>query len=85
VNNFTQSQHDKLTCMQQQRQLLEEIKAKGEELRELVLKLRENEGKANDEFGTPDFEPHRWISTGEMHLKQGLMALTRAVAKPTSF
>ena len=65
--------------------LLDEIKAKGEELRELVLKLRENEGKTNDEFGTPDFEPHRWISTGEMHLKQGLMALTRAVAKPTSF
>lgn len=64
---------------------LEEIEAIGEKLRELVLKLRENEGKANDEFGTPDFEPHRWISTGEMHLKQGLMALTRAVAKPTPF
>ena len=70
---------------EQEAALMNEIKAKGEELRELVLKLRENEGKANDEFGTPDFEPHRWISTGEMHLKQGLMALTRAVAKPTSF
>lgn len=71
--------------LSEQLQLIEEIKARGEDLRELVLKLRENEGKANDEFGTPDFEPHRWISTGEMHLKQGLMALTRAVAKPTSF
>jgi len=85
MDSFAQSQHAKLTRIQQQRQLIEEIKARGEELRELVLKLRENEGKANDEFGTPDFEPHRWISTGEMHLKQGLMALTRAVAKPTSF
>lgn len=28
---------------------------------------------------------HRWVSIGETHLQQGLMALTRAVAKPTSF
>lgn len=27
----------------------------------------------------------RWINIGESHLQQGLMALTRAVAKPYSF
>lgn len=70
---------------EQEAALMNEIKAKGEELQELILKLRKNEVTVNDEFGTPDFEPYRWISTGEMHLKQGLMALTRAVAKPTSF
>lgn len=27
----------------------------------------------------------RWVSIGRTHLQQGLMALTRAVAKPTNF
>ena len=27
----------------------------------------------------------RWISIGKTHLQQGLMALTRSVAKPTFF
>ena len=27
----------------------------------------------------------RWVSVGQMNLQQGFMALTRAVAKPTTF
>lgn len=27
----------------------------------------------------------RWISIGETHLQQGIMALVRAIARPTSF
>lgn len=27
----------------------------------------------------------RWVSIGKTHLQQGFMALTRAIAKPTSF
>lgn len=65
--------------------LMNEIKAKGVELGALVAKLQDNETAINDEFGTGDYEPRRWISIGQTHLQQGLMALTRAVAKPTSF
>lgn len=27
----------------------------------------------------------RWVAIGETHLQQGLMALTRAIAKPSNF
>lgn len=30
-------------------------------------------------------EPERWASIGRTHFQEGLMALTRAVAQPTSF
>lgn len=32
-----------------------------------------------------DAEPHHWVATGATNLQQGLMALTRAVAQPTTF
>ena len=53
---------------------MNEIKAKGVELGELVAKLREN--KALDQ---------RWVSIGATDLQTGLMALTRSVAQPTFF
>ena len=31
------------------------------------------------------FEAQRWLTIGQDHLQQGFMALTRAVARPTSF
>ncbi|WP_423815292.1 DUF7681 family protein, partial [Pseudomonas viridiflava] len=34
---------------------------------------------------TGDAEPFRWIAIGKTHLQQGLMCLTRAVAKPEFF
>lgn len=55
--------------------LMNEIKAKGLELGELVAKLR-SFGPALDQ---------RWISIGATDLQTGLMALTRGVAQPTTF
>lgn len=53
---------------------MNEIKAKGVELGELVAKLR----------AAPDID-QRWVSIGATDLQTGLMALTRAVAQPTFF
>lgn len=53
---------------------INEIKAKGVELGELVAKLR----------AAPDID-QRWVSIGATDLQTGLMALTRAVAQPTFF
>ncbi|NTU49457.1 MAG: hypothetical protein HGA87_00930 [Desulfobulbaceae bacterium] len=33
----------------------------------------------------PDGVDGRWVSIGKTHLQQGLMALTRAIAKPDHF
>lgn len=54
--------------------LMNEIKAIGIELGELVNKLRANH----------DLDA-RWISIGTTDLQTGLMALTRSVARPTTF
>ena len=54
--------------------LMNQIKAKGVELEALIQQLR----------ATPDIDP-RWIAIGTTDLQRGLMALTRAVARPTSF
>ena len=54
--------------------LMNEIKAKGVELGDLVEKLRATDGL-----------DQRWVSIGATDLQTGLMALTRGVAQPTSF
>ena len=54
--------------------LMNEIKSKGTELRELVAKLRATEGL-----------DQRWVSIGATDFQTGLMALTRSVAQPTFF
>lgn len=54
--------------------LMNEIKARGVELGELVQKLRGTEGL-----------DQRWVSIGATDLQTGLMALTRGVAQPTTF
>lgn len=54
--------------------LMNEIKAKGVEIGELVAKLRATDGL-----------DQRWVSIGTTDLQTGLMALTRGVAQPTSF
>ena len=53
---------------------MNEIKMKGAEIGELVAKLKDTEGL-----------DQRWVSIGATDLQTGLMALTRAVAKPTFF
>lgn len=59
---------------QQEIDLMNEIKAKGVELGDLVNKLR----------GTTNLD-QRWVSIGATDLQTGLMALTRGVAQPTFF
>ena len=54
--------------------LMNEIKEKGAELGLLVGKLNENA-----------YTDKRWVAIGQTELQQGLMALTRSVAKPTFF
>lgn len=84
-----ENQHRKITGYRELSQaeidLMNEIKAKGVELGELIKKLEDNQVRITAEHGTGDAEPLRWISIGKSHLQQGLMALTRAVAKPEFF
>ncbi len=54
--------------------LMNEIKAKGADLGTLVDKLK-----------AADATDKRWVSIGATDLQTGLMALTRAVAKPSTF
>ena len=56
--------------------LMNIIKGYGKELGVLVERLRHDYNSDLDQ---------RWVSIGATHLQEGLMALTRAVAKPTSF
>ena len=53
---------------------MNEIKAEGVRLGNLVAKLRSSPGL-----------DQRWISIGATDLQTGLMALTRGVAQPTTF
>lgn len=50
------------------------IKALGQELGQLLDYLAENK----------DYDK-RWLEIGKTELQQGLMAVTRAVARPTNF
>ena len=54
--------------------LINEIKEHGEQLGNLVAKLQITEGLDK-----------RWVSIGATDLQKGLMALTRSVARPTTF
>ena len=70
--------------------LMNEIKEHGERLGALVDKLRDHTGVCGE--STTDegcaavlCVDQRWVSIGATDLQTGLMALTRAVAKPTTF
>lgn len=54
--------------------LMNEIKALGPVIETTVKELRETEGV-----------DQRWVAIGVTNLQQGLMALTRAVARPDFF
>ncbi len=54
--------------------MMNEVKTKGAELGALVEKLRT----------LPEID-QRWVSIGATDFQTGLMALTRAIAKPTFF
>lgn len=78
--------------------LMNEVKAKAAEVGTLVEKLRERlpafkmDGEpvqVGDQtlIGVSEeaYETDRWMTIGQDHLQQGFMALTRAVARPTTF
>lgn len=73
-----ENQHRKIKgyreLSQEEIDLMNEIKAKGIELGELVEKLRATAGL-----------DQRWVSIGATDLQTGLMALTRGVARPEFF
>lgn len=73
--------------------LMNEIKAKGQELEQLVEKVGDHladqdhasktDPSENARIG--DAQPRRWVAIAKTDLQTGLMALTRAVAQPTTF
>ena len=73
-----ENQHRKITgyreLSQQEIDLMNMVKAAGVELGNTVEQLRAN----------PEID-QRWVSIGATHMQEGLMALTRAVAKPEFF
>jgi len=60
--------------------MMNEVKAMGECVGKLVdLMKHTHDDEDNDAFD------QRWVAIGATHFQQGLMALTRAVAKPDFF
>lgn len=91
-----ENQHRKITgyrdLEQHEIDLINEVKAQGERLAELVTKVQAHvHGQRRLAEGTEAMnritiaEPARWAAIGKTDLQSGLMALTRAVAQPTSF
>lgn len=78
-----ENQHQKISGYRELSQgeidLMNEIKAKGQELKGLYDKLASH--ITNDPAVSPE-ERRRWLSIGRTHYQQALMALTRAVAAP---
>lgn len=67
--------------------LMNQIKESAEYVAELVRQLDAaqyviGQHEHGDLIGTAD---HRWLAIGRTQLQQGFMALTRAIAKPTTF
>lgn len=96
-----ENQHRKIKgyreLSEQEIALMNEIKEKGAELGALVQKLEQAQ-KAETETihghsESEDFndrvesliEARRWTAIGKTNVQQGLMALTRAVARPSFF
>lgn len=67
--------------------LMNEIKEAGEQLRHLVTRVQNhiNSQPAPEVPHSQVTNPGRWAALAQTDLQTGLMALTRAVAQPTSF
>jgi hypothetical protein len=88
-----ENQHRKISgygeLSQEEIDLMNEIKAKGQELQDLIYKCRGVDvavGKTDDrEHNEVLDEASRWRAIAKTDLQTGLMALTRSVAKPAFF
>ena len=75
--------------------LMNAVKAKAAEVGELLEQVRtlmtppgiDGDGVVTDIqlIEGADFEPLCWVGIAQDHLQQGFMALTRAIARPTTF
>lgn len=92
-----ENQHRKISgyreLTQEEIDLMNEVKAKGEELNALVEKVNQHIGKQYesacglrheiDRLG--DSEPYKWVGTARSSLQIGIMELVRSIAQPTTF
>lgn len=66
--------------------LMNKIKEKANEVEGLVQDLMHMKGEPSPPAPDGTTAPNgRWVSIGQTQLQLGFMALTRSVAKPTSF
>lgn len=70
--------------------LINEGKALAEQVGKFVAKLRDHpqtyvDGTSPVLLGEKPAIDQRWVSIGATHLQEGWMALTRSIAKPTTF
>ena len=87
-----ENQHRQITgyrdLTQEEIDLMNEIKAKGAELDELIVRINlvnaNLEGPEADHLRR-DSECYRWGSMAKTSLQLGIMQLTRAIAKPAFF
>ena len=82
-----ENQHRQITgyreLSQREIDLMNKIKATGEQVGELLKEMSYgNPGGGDAPEGVADA---RWFAIGRTHLQEGFMALTRSIAKPTSF
>lgn len=92
-----ENQHQKIKgyreLSQEEIDLMNEIKIKGQELLELMsdvnIHLTEQHrlsiGNDTEHQRLSQSDPYKWFQIAENHLQQGFMALTRSVAQPTTF
>lgn len=82
-----ENQHRKITGYRELDQveidLMNEIKAHAERIGALVESLRTTVNPRIS--GDPLAADQRWVAIGATELQKGFMALTRSIAKPTSF
>lgn len=84
------NQHRKISgyreLTQQEIDLINKIKAAGTLLEQIIEEVEQtNLSTAIGSVLSEKSEPEMWAHQAKINLKIGLMALTRAVAKPTSF
>lgn len=84
-----ENQHRKITgyreLTQEEIDLVNEIKAQGESLNKLVEHIASMQSRYSSDCFDEWHEANQWLYEGKLSLKKGLMFLTRAVARPTSF